>query len=110
MVLPATETLTLTAEVSGAASLRLAWTPVDDAEASSVWLYVKAPNKVSWAVQATFPISQTAATLTGLAAGDYRLGILARDATYTGVARSNDITVTVPMATNQSLYLPIVSR
>jgi len=108
VLLPASESITLTAAISGSDAIHLTWTPADDSSATEARLYIVAPNAVSWRVADAFPISQTSVTLTGLATGDYRFGLLARDAEFAGVGRSNDLTVTLPAA--PSLYLPWVSR
>lgn len=114
VLLSAGESITLTAVLSGADAIRLTWTPVDDSSASETRLYVVRPNAIGWNIAASFPASQTTAMLSGLAPGAYRLGLLARDTEFAGVARSNDLTVTVPAALpptpTPTLYLPWIGR
>ena len=108
-MLPDAETITLTAQISGTDAIALAWTPVDDATATEVRLYTIKPNAIGLTVAATFPVSQRAVTLAGLAPGAYRFALLAQDDAYTGVARSGVVTVTLEAAAPK-LFLPIVLR
>ncbi len=105
--LPDAEPITLTAQSSAPDAIALSWTPIDDAEATEMWLYAIKPNAVGFVVETTLPVSQRAITLTGLAPGDYRFGLLARAADFTGVARSGVVTVTLAAP---GLFLPVVLR
>lgn len=109
IVLADAETITLTAHVSGTDIIELAWAPVDDATATEVRLYAVKPNAIGLTVAATFPVSQTSATLVGLAPGVYQFALLARDEAFTGVARSGIVTATL-VADPPAIFLPIVLR
>ncbi|MFO7633998.1 MAG: clostripain-related cysteine peptidase [Caldilinea sp.] len=107
--LPDAELITLTAQVSGTEAIALTWAPVDDVTATEVRLYAVKPNAIGLTVAATFPVSQTAVTLTGLAPGGYQFALLARDGAFAGVARSGIVTVTLEADTPQ-IFLPLVVR
>jgi hypothetical protein len=107
--LPDAEAISLTVQISGTDAIVLSWTPIDDAEATELWLYAIKPNAVGFGVETTLPASQNALTLTGLAPGDYRFGLLARAADFAGVARSGVVTATLA-ATPPDLFLPVVLR
>ena len=94
---------------SGTDISELAWAPVDDATATEVRLYAVKPNAIGLTVAATFPVSQTSATLVGLAPGVYQFALLARDEAFTGVARSGVVTATL-VADPPAIFLPIVLR
>lgn len=106
--LPDAETITLTAQVS-AGVIELTWTPIDDASASGLWLYAVKPNAIGLTVEATFPVTESATTVPAVTPGLYRFGLLARDATFAGVARSGLVTVTLAADTPQ-FFLPVVVR
>lgn len=109
VILPDAATIALSAEISGADTIRLTWPPIDDADANELWLYTLTPNAIGWTVESTFPASETSTVLSGLAPGTYHFGLLARDETYVGIARSSDVTVTLSVEPG-GLFLPLILR
>lgn len=106
------EPLTLTAALSGTAAVALTWTPADDSSVLDYRIDELGPYAISWVAHETVGITQTAAALTGLAAGRYHLRVFGRNEEAELVAQSNEVVIEVPVApsTNQQLFLPLVNR
>lgn len=106
------EPLTLTATLSGSAAVAIAWTPTDDTSVIDYRLDQLGPYDISWQVQETVSLTQTAASLTTLAPGRYHFRIFGRNAENELVAQSNEAVVEVPITppANQQLFLPLITR
>lgn len=106
------EPLTLTAVLSGTAAVALTWTPADDTSVLDYRIDELGPFAISWVAHETVGITQTAATLTGLAPGRYHLRVFGRNDEAELVAQSNEVVIEVPVLTpiNQQLFLPLINR
>lgn len=106
------EPLTLTAALSGTAAVALTWTPADDTSVLDYRIDQLGPYAISWTVQETLELTQTATALTALPPGRYHLRVFGRNDEAAVVAQSNEVVIEVPVTTpvNQQLFLPLVSR
>lgn len=112
IVVEESEPLTLTATLSDTGAVAMRWTPTDDTSASDYRIDQLGPYDISWGVQGTVGITQTATTLTGLAPGRYHLRVFGRTEEDALVAQSNEVVIEVPVTgpTTSQLFLPLINR
>jgi len=105
--------LTLTATVAGEGNVALTWTPTDDTSALEYRLDQLGPYDISWQVQDTMGVTQTAASLTGLTPGRYHFRVFGRNSDNELVAQSNEAVIEIPVTPPPpvvQLFLPLVNR
>ena len=106
------EPLTLTATLSGTDAVVMTWTPADDLSVLDYRIDQWGPYAISWGVQETVGLTQTAAALTALPPGRYHLRVFGRNDEAALVAQSNEVVIDVPVVApaNQQLFLPLITR
>ncbi len=112
VVVAEAEPLTLTATTDAGGEVDISWTPTDDRSAIAYRIDRIGPYDISWHVMDVVSTTQTSASFTALAAGDYRFRVLAHNSEHLFVAESNEVPIAVaplPPPTWQ-LFLPLVTR